>query len=151
MRYIYHYDIAAFFVSLVVLFNVFIKQRIPTRVSKAFKFLAIDLFFANIFDIITIFTISYYSMVPVWLNYLLNILSLLTYNSLPVFYIISIISSTMTEDEKFPQKVKFFVFIPITLVILLIITTPITKSVIYFDSTGKYCIGPLRLEGYVPH
>lgn len=143
MRYIYHYDIAAFFVSLVVLFNVFIKQRIPTRVSKAFKFLAIDLFFANIFDIITIFTISYYSMVPVWLNYLLNILSLLTYNSLPVFYIISIISSTMTEDEKFPQKVKFFVFIPITLVILLIITTPITKSVIYFDSTGKYCIGPL--------
>ena len=143
MRYIYHYDIAAFFVSLVVLFNVFIKQRIPTRVSKAFKFLAIDLFFANIFDIITIFTISYYSIVPVWLNYLLNILSLLTYNSLPVFYIISIISSTMTEDEKFPQKVKFFVFIPITLVILLIITTPITKSVIYFDSTGKYCIGPL--------
>ena len=143
MRYIYHYDIAAFFVSLVVLFNVFIKQRIPTRVYKAFKFLAIDLFFANIFDIITIFTISYYSMVPVWLNYLLNILSLLTYNSLPVFYIISIISSTMTEDEKFPQKVKFFVFIPITLVILLIITTPITKSVIYFDSTGKYCIGPL--------
>ncbi len=143
MRYIYHYDIAAFFVSLVVLFNVFIKQRIPTRVSKAFKFLAIDLFFANIFDIITIFTISYYSMVPVWLNYLLNILSLLTYNSLPVFYIISIISSTMTEDEKFPLKVKFFVFIPITLVILLIITTPITKSVIYFDSTGKYCIGPL--------
>ena len=143
MRYIYHYDVAAFFISLVVLFHIFIKQRISTRVSKAFKVLAIDLFFANIFDIITIFTISYYSSVPVWLNYLLNILSLLTYNTLPVFYIISIISSTMAEDEKFPTRSKIIISIPIALVILLIITTPFTKSVIYFDADGKYCIGPL--------
>ncbi|MBP5602787.1 MAG: EAL domain-containing protein [Treponema sp.] len=143
MRYIFHYDIAAFFVSLVVLFHIFIKQRISTRVSKAFKFLAIDLFFAIIFDIITIFTISYYSSVPVWLNYLLNILSLLTYNSLPVFYIISIMSSSMEEDEKFSQRSKILISVPIAFVILLILTTPITKSVIYFDSDGKYCVGPL--------
>ena len=143
MRYIYHYDIAAFFISLVVLFNVFLKQRITTRVSRAFKVLAIDLFFANIFDIITIFTISYYSIVPVWLNYLLNILSLLTYNCLPVFYIVSIISSTMSEEEKFTSRSKFLITLPISLVILLIITTPFTKSVIYFNEEGKYCIGPL--------
>ncbi len=143
MRYIVHYDIAAFFISLVVLFNIFIKQRIETRVSKAFKILAIDLFFANIFDIITIYTISYYSAVPIWLNYLLNIISLLTYNSLPVFYIICIITSTMSEDERIPVRTKLFISLPIAFGIFLILITPLTKSIIYFSSDGQYHAGPL--------
>jgi len=143
MRYIYQYDIAAFFISLVILFNLFIKQRITTRVSRTFKYLAIDLFFAIIFDLITIFTINYYSLVPVWLNYLLNILSLITYNSLPAFYVTCIISANLSEDEIFPKKIRYLIVIPIIIVILLIISTPLTKGVIYFGEDGQYYTGPL--------
>ncbi len=49
----------------------------------------------------------------------------------------------MEEDEKFSQRSKILISVPIAFVILLILTTPITKSVIYFDSDGKYCVGPL--------
>ena len=49
----------------------------------------------------------------------------------------------MEEDEKFSQCSKILISVPIAFVILLILTTPITKSVIYFDSDGKYCVGPL--------
>lgn len=141
MRYIYHYDVAAFFISIVILFNLFVSQRIKTRVSKAFKVLAIDLFLATIFDIITIFTISFYQLCPIWLNYLLNILALLTYNSLPAFYIISIMYSSLPEEQDFTVVQKLFLAIPVCAAGFLIITTPFTKAIIYFTAEGQYKIG----------
>ena len=141
MRWIYQYDVAALFISLVILFNLFISQRIKTRVSKAFKILAIDLFFATVFDLITIYTISYYELCPVWLNYVLNIIALLTYNSLPVFYIISIMYGALSEEQDFTITQKLFLAIPICASSFLIITTPFTKAVIYFTTDGQYKIG----------
>ena len=141
MRWIYQYDVAALFISLVILFNLFISQRIKTRVSKSFKILAIVLFFATVFDIITIYTISYYERFPVWLNYLLNILALITYNSLPVCYIISIMYGSISEEQDFSISQKLFLAIPICAAYFLIITTPITKAIIYFTPDGQYQIG----------
>ena len=141
MRWFYQYDIAALFISLVILFNLFVSQRIKTRVSKAFKILAIDLFLATIFDLITIYTLSYYQLCPIWLNYLLNILALLTYNSLPAFYIISIMYGSMSEEQDFTIAQKLFIAIPVCAAGFLIVTTPITKAIIYFTADGQYKIG----------
>ncbi len=138
MKFIYHYDIAALLISIVILCNVFFKQRIKTRVSKSFKILAIDLFLSIIFDILTIFSITYYTYFPVWLNYILNIICLLTYNLLPVFYISSIVCATTEEDDPILRKSKIIISVPIIIAILMIITTPLTKGVIYFDEQGAY-------------
>ncbi len=142
MRWIYQYDVAAFFISLVILYNLFVSQRIKTRVTKAFKILAIDLFFATVFDIITIYTISYYQLCPIWLNYLLNILALLTYNSLPVFYIISIMYASISEEDDFSIFQKLLLAIPVCAAGVLIVTSPITKAIIYFTPQGQYKNGP---------
>ena len=141
MRWIYQYDVAAFFISLVILYNLFISQRIKTRVSKSFKILAIDLFFATIFDIITIFSISFYEYCPIWLNYILNILALVTYNSLPAIYIISIMYASMSEDIDFAIGQKLLIAIPVSAAGFLIISTPFTKAIIYFSEDGQYQIG----------
>ena len=141
MRWVYQYDVAALFISLVILYNLFVSQRIKTRVSKAFKILAIDLFFATIFDIITIYTISFPQNCPIWLNYTLNILALLTYNSLPVCYIISIMYGSMSEEQDLSIGQKLFVAIPVCAAAFLILTTPITKAIIYFTPDGQYKIG----------
>ena len=138
MKFIYHYDIAALLISIVILCNVFFKQRIKTRVSKSFKILAIDLFLSIIFDILTIFSITYYTYFPVWLNYILNIICLLTYNLLPVFYISSIVCATTEEDDPILRKSKIIISVPAIIAILMIITTPLTKGVIYFDEKGVY-------------
>ena len=138
MKFIYHYDIAALLISIVILCNVFFKQRIKTRVSKSFKILAIDLFFFFFFDILTIFSITYYTYFPVWLNYILNIICLLTYNLLPVFYISSIVCATTEEDDPILRKSKIIISVPAIIAILMIITTPLTKGVIYFDEKGVY-------------
>ncbi len=141
MRWFYQYDVAAFFISLVIIYNLFVSQRIKTRASRAFKILAIDLLFATIFDIITIVTISYYELCPIWLNYLLNILALATYNSLPAVYIISIMYASMREEEDFSIGQKLFIAIPVCAAGFLIISTPITKAIIYFSEDGQYQIG----------
>ncbi len=141
MRWFYQYDVAAFFISLVIIYNLFVSQRIKTRASRAFKILAIDLLFATIFDIITIVTISYYELCPIWLNYLLNILALATYNSLPAVYIISIMYASMSEEEDFSIGQKLFIAIPVCAAGFLIISTPITKAIIYFSEDGQYQIG----------
>ena len=138
MKFIYHYDIAALLISIVILCNVFFKQRIKTRVSKSFKILAIDLFLSIIFDLITIFSITYYTYFPVWLNYILNIICLLTYNLLPVFYISSIVCATTEEDDPILRKSKIIISVPAIIATLMIITTPLTKGVIYFDEQGVY-------------
>ena len=138
MKFIYHYDIAALLISIVILCNVFFKQRIKTRVSKSFKILAIDLFLSIIFDILTIFSITYYTYFPIWLNYILNIICLLTYNLLPVFYISSIVCATTEEDDPILRKSKIIISVPTIIAILMIITTPLTKGVIYFDEQGVY-------------
>ena len=138
MKFIYHYDVAALLISIVILFNIFFKQRIPTRVSKSFKVLAVDLFLAIVFDLITIFTITYYTYIPVSLNYFLNIICLLTYNILPALYISSIVCATTEEDDPILRKSKIIISIPAIIAILMIITTPLTKGVIYFDQEGKY-------------
>lgn len=141
MRFIIHYDIAALLISLVILYNVFLKQRISTRVSKSFKILAVDLFISIIFDIITVFTISYYEPVPLWLNYLLNIICLLAYNLLPVFYISSIVCATTEEDDKILRKSKILISIPAIISIIMILTTPVTNGVFYFTQDKIYHAG----------
>ena len=141
MRWFYQYDVAAFFISLVIIYNLFVSQRIKTRASRAFKILAIDLLFATIFDIITIVTISYYELCPIWLNYVLNILALATYNSLPAVYIISIMYASMSEEEDFSVGQKLCIAIPVCAAGFLIVTTPITKAIIYFSEDGQYQIG----------
>ena len=141
MRWVYQYDVAAFFISLVVLYNLFVSQRIKTRVSKAFKFLAIDLFLATIFDIITIYSISYSELFPIWLNYLLNILALLTYNSLPACYIICIMYASLHEEQDFSVAQKLLLAIPVCAAGILIVSTPITKAIIYFTPDGHYKTG----------
>ena len=141
MRWFYQYDVAAFFISLVIIYNLFVSQRIKTRASRAFKILAIDLLFATIFDIITIVTISYYELCPIWLNYVLNILALATYNSLPAVYIISIMYASMSEEEDFSVGQKLFIAIPVCAAGFLIVTTPMTKAIIYFSEDGQYQIG----------
>ena len=153
MRWIYQYDVAAFFISLIILFNLFFTQRIKTRVSRAFKFLAIDLTLSTVFDLITIVTLTYYEACPVWLNYVLNILALITFNSLPVLYVVCIMYASMPEEEDLKVGHKLCLAIPVCAALFLIATTPITKAVIYFLQDGQYKTGPafdfLTVLGFV--
>lgn len=138
MQFIYQYDIAALFISVLILFNFLIKKRITTRVSAAFLVLTSDLIAAIIFELLSIFTITYYQMVPVQLNMFINVVALLTYNALPPLFYFSVFAATTNQRKHFIIPEKYGLLIPAIISSILILTTPFTKLIIYFDEEGRY-------------
>lgn len=153
MNYKYQYDIAALFISGIILLNFLFKKRVSTKISTAFAILAGDLVFTTIMDLVTIFTISYYDRVPVGLNYILNVIALISYNLLPLFFYYSVYSATTEDNAILLSKDKFPVLIPIAISLILILTSPLTDFIIYFEESGVYRAGKyfdiLSIVGFV--
>ena len=57
---------------------------------------------------------------------------------MPVFYISSIVCATTEEDDPILKTSKLIISVPAIIAVLMIITTPLTKGVIYFDENGAY-------------
>ncbi|MGN0412708.1 MAG: ATP-binding protein [Lachnospiraceae bacterium] len=72
MKYNIHYEVAALcFIAVVYLFHR-TQYSIKTEANRKFHRLVIAAFFSVFFDIITAITISYYQMMPLWVNVALN-------------------------------------------------------------------------------
>lgn len=143
MDYIYQYNVAAIFVTSLVLFYFLLKKRISTRVSTAFVALSIDLLIAAITDNVTIWTIANPYKVPVWFNYGLNMICMFSYTFLPVLFYFCIFAATTSTKKRFILPEKHWLFTPIIIGTILIITTPINHYLIYFDENRIYHTGNL--------
>ena len=58
LKYVYQYDIAAFFITITIFLIFILKRRISTRTSKAFSILTINLLISTVTDLLTIYTIT---------------------------------------------------------------------------------------------
>lgn len=143
LKYVYQYDIAAFFITITIFLIFILKRRISTRTSKAFSILTINLLISTVTDLLTIYTISYPQKVFVCFHYILNILCLLSYNALPLFFYVCILCATVDEEKKLKWTQTVRLCVPYLISSILIITTPFTHWIIYFDQYGKYINGPL--------
>lgn len=141
MRYNIDFEIAAaLFLSI---FIILVKSQYAThsKSNDVYIHLLATVLGADVFDMITAITISYPYTVPVWVNYVLNM----------VFFLIvlSCVSSLpryirVLADENF--KFGIVDLIPQIVAVayaLLIVSTPFTKLVIYFDENRYYSNGPL--------
>lgn len=137
-NYIYQYDVAALFISLIILLNFLLQKKISTKITTAFEILAGDLVFATIMDLITVYTLANYDKTPVELNIILNIIALLSYNLLPALFYYCIYSATNYDKKSAFSDNDFLTLIPIIIAVLLILTTPFTNFIFYFDDIGRY-------------
>ncbi len=147
MIYIYHFDIAAIILTLAILFLFAIRKNYPTRNSGIFLSMLILILVAGISDVISCFTISYPENVPLVLNYIINIvflLSLCLSNVCYYFYVASILkNSRLKKWEK-----NLGILITVTVAGLLL-TTPFTHLIFYFDENLFYSAGPLKIILYL--
>ncbi len=147
MQYIYQYDIVALFISLTVLINFLYKRTINTRVTRAFIICIISLIVSTTFDLISVYSIPNAAKIPLWLNYVINILYYVGLGSIPPIYFSCIIFS-IEEKQPFSNLIKRILFFPYLIIILLVVSTPFTKWIFYFDNNFNYNHGSLNL---VPH
>lgn len=146
------YDIELACAGLVFMIVLFVFLRIQydrkSESTLVLTKLLLFLIIADTVDIITCYTISFPNMVPVWLNYVLNILyfefSVICISLFPKYIdkIIGRYKSSFYVVEKFNKYIIWSYAV-------ICATTPFTHSIFYFDSEMKYTHGSLYLLIYL--
>ncbi len=147
MSYIIHYDVAALIVTLVVACHFAFKRSIPSRQTTMFAWMLGLAALANVLDLVTIYTIEHPTTVPVWLNSLLNQFYLIAFNGVAAFYFTYLVSWSKKMNE---WTIRHYVrvLLPYALAVLLILSTPFTNWIFYFDENGIYHRGQLQFLLY---
>lgn len=143
MNYIYQFDIAAIIVSLAVISSFFARKTIPTRKFKAFVFEIAMILGSSTFDLISIYSLANAESFPIKLNYLINIIYIVTTLLLPFCFFFCIYFATESLDDEGPLHPKLLFIFPIIVAVFIVITTPVTGLAFYFDENLNYIHGPL--------
>lgn len=137
MNFICEYDICSLIVILTIIFSFFRKKSINTNLSKIFLGVLIFEAFSIIFELLSVYVILNPTLLPLWLMYLINIFHYVAMTGVGwsftycMFYIV---------QEKRNQKFKFKEIITgyFILETLMIVTSPFTRAIFYFDSNLVY-------------
>lgn len=143
MNFIIHYDVAALVLTATIIVHYYLRDRIRTKTSSMFKLLMWMHLTACALDLGTAVMINHAGVVPNWLQYILNILYCVSvYGRTPLYvgYLVYVTKGTNTQWS-FVDYVKTWGLLLVE--IALIVTTPITGLIFYFDEGGNYFHGPL--------
>ena len=132
MQFVVEYEIAAVILSLAVLFSFFRKKLVNTRLTRVFFLLVIDVLSMSAIDLIAIELNDHINEKIVWLCYLVNILYYLLNAAFSmIFY--DCIRTTLSGNvlrNRF-QRVRYVV--PISVISILIVSSPWTHVIFYFN------------------
>ncbi|MCM1156989.1 MAG: bifunctional diguanylate cyclase/phosphodiesterase [Bacteroidales bacterium] len=137
MYYNVDYEICALVFLMLLIIISSAQRRLEGFQSKIFR-LYLTACFGNIcLDIITCYTVSYYQMVPLWLNYLLNTVFLMMQCLIPTMLVMYIYfrGQRVTEGR---QQLLGMAWIPAIFGALLVLSSLWTGWVFYFDETGYH-------------
>ncbi len=142
MDYIIHYDVAALLITLILIIQYYSNRRISLGVSRVFVVALIIATLSNALDLITVYTLNHPQDVPTELNYLINMVYLIGFNSVPLLYFVYVRES-IDSSARWKRWEYFLGIGPYLVAVLLILTTPITHGVIYFEDGLYYKHGPM--------
>lgn len=140
MRYILHYDIASLALAVVLLIHFYHKKCIKLSPTYVFISLAWNNLITVILDIITVW-MDYYRLHPI-IVYIVNVLYLLTFNLIPFLYFLYLLTSLKPNRRLWTRRERLILYVPLCVSSLLILTTPITKFIFYYNYEVGYRHGP---------
>ncbi len=147
MNYVYQYDIAACFLIGVLIILMMLRRGYPTTANKIYIAMLFSNLVAAVLDLLTVFIISTPTALPMWLNYLVNMLYFATFNGCAILYFAYVI--IIIKDRK-ASKFEQWAFVAVIAIDLAIIgSTPLTGWAFRFDEAGVYHRGDLMLFLYV--
>lgn len=148
MNYIYHYDLAAILICIIVGGLFYSKKHFPSKSNRLFLTIGALIITASVFDVISVFTLTHIDRVPLWFNYLVNCVFFLAFNCTYIVYFIYILLITERNKELYGKVVKIINSVVLLYINFVILTTPWLKLVFYFDG-NEYKHGPLHVSLYV--
>ena len=128
------FEVAALFLVTAVMLHFFLKKNIATFQTKTFSALVLMAFAATALDIVSICMDPYTKYLPLWFCYGVNQLYLITFNSTAMIYYCYIIY-TVKERTHIGIVEKCIAYVPITVDVLLILSTPFTGWIFYYENS----------------
>lgn len=147
MDYILHYDVAALLITLIIMIQYYSNRRINLGVRRLFVYMLVLATVSDALDLITVYTIEHPQCLPLAIHYPLNMLYLLSFNSIPMLYFLYVweVTKPSVKWEKWEYAAAYG---PFAVDACLILTTVFTHSVFYFDDDLVYRHGPLMAVLY---
>lgn len=147
VKYDVHFSIAGLIVYTLLLLVLNTLYRKEQKSVRKLKDVIEGLFVADVLDIISAYTIMYATTVPVWLNTFLTgaFFVLQNVNLLLVVRYVRHVGNPNKEKRELMEYVNLGIII---IFILLVVSSPVTKLIFYFDG-AEYIKGPLYNSSYV--
>lgn len=143
MTYNIHYEVCASIVLLVLIVMFLSRKRYTYRSDYVFLSLLVVSFISTCSNLITVVAIAHADTVPLVINYAINMLHYYTTNASVFLYLIFLFFNI----KKNAPFTKWELAIVSSLAIVdtvLIVSTPITKWVFYFDENRHYQTGACK-------
>ena len=148
MNYVLHYDIAAIFTCLVVNVLYFSQKRFPTKADRYFRWMCLLVLIATVSDTVSVFTIANAATVPEWINYIINGIFFLSFNTLQVTFFCYMVLITGYDTGNVGKLMKVIAASILFYILVAILFTPFTHHSFYFED-GVYYQGILLPSLYV--
>ncbi len=148
MNYVLHYDIAAIFTCLVVNVLYFSQKRFPTKADRYFRWMCLLVLIATVSDTVSVFTIENAAIIPEWINYIINGIFFLSFNTLQVTFFRYMVLITGYDTGKIGTIMNLMAGTILGYIFGAILFTPFTHHSFYFED-GVYYQGILLPSLYV--
>ncbi len=137
IKYIYQFDVASVLVSVAVLVSLIRSKTIKTRLVSSFKVLIYTIILSSLADVISIFMLRYPNISPQPLQWLVNIGYHCSFIAIPEIFFYCIYFSS--EDNRIQDFwVRLLFNTPYLIEVFLLLTTPFSHMIFYFDETGYH-------------
>ena len=140
INYAVEYEYAAMGLIAVLILIFCARRKYPGMSNRVYAGLLICTFMSAATHVFAIKSLAVAGDLPVWLNYVIHISYLFFYDLEAVLFIMYIIA--LTKRNKMSKASTISTVVLICAEIVLLVTTPFTKLIIYFDESMNYCHGP---------
>lgn len=138
MKYNLHYDIAALVLAFIILIHFYQKKSIRTRQTRIFTRLLWMCLITNLLDILTV-VMDARRDVP-FAVIAVNLVYLVAFNSLPFMYYLYLFHMAKRR-ESWQAGEKLILYVPVTLTVLAILSSPITGLIFSYSMEEGYSHG----------
>lgn len=140
MDWIIEFDICALLITSLILWKLHQGRDLKNMQNITFRVLLALTLIAASSDLLSIYAIEHATVIPLWANYIIQLMYAIPFTAIPMVFYIYVVS--LTIQNRIITKARIALMItPYIIELLLIITTPFTHWHFHFNDALEYCHG----------
>lgn len=132
------FEISAFIVLTTICLIYSLRKKLNNRITHIFSMCLYVIYLSVIFNLISMIIGSSIEQVPVLVNILIQFLSLATQHLIPFFFLLYVLEINDCFDKLFQFGYSIVYLLPISVTLLMLVTTPFTHFVFYINLNPPY-------------